>query len=253
MTTSAILNWLFLFSMTLIVTFVLASCNKDDENDNIPTSPTGSVENNNPNLNPNLTYGSVTDQNGNTYATIVINEIEWMAENLRTSTYCNGDSIPLITDNNHWGSILTSASAYYDNDEQHENTYGRLYNWYAAVDERNICPCGWHVPSDSEWVELTSYLGGEDVSGGKMKSTGTQHWLSPNTDATNESGFSGLPGGYRGTLGNFEYFGARGYWWGTGEVTELTAVGRFLRYDDVVVSPAIGSKTSGFSVRCTKD
>jgi len=144
----------------------------------------------------------VTDIDGNEYATIQIGTQVWMAENLRTTKYCNGDPIPNVTDSLQWVNLATGAWAHNNNYSQYENLYGKLYNWYAVDDSRNICPCNWHVPTDAEWTTLIDYLGGEGVAGGKMKSTGTQYWLSPNTDATNESGFSGLPGGTVNPVGH---------------------------------------------------
>ncbi|MFN5628176.1 MAG: fibrobacter succinogenes major paralogous domain-containing protein [Bacteroidota bacterium] len=161
--------------------------------------------------NPALTYGSITDQDGNVYKTIVIGTQEWMAENLKSSHYLNGDLIPWVTNEATWGALTTGAACWYNNDSITYNCpYGRLYNWYAVTDTRNVCPTGWHVPSDAEWTTLinhidTNAVGGSNnnTAGGKMKSTGTQYWPSPNTDATNESGFSGLPGGGRSSNGAF--------------------------------------------------
>jgi len=213
-------------------------------------------------LNPNLTYGSMTDQDGNTYATIVIGTQEWMAENLRTTSYANGDPIPNITNNTQWSNLTTGAWSHYNNDSQYENPYGKLYNWYTVVDTRNVCPTGWHVPSDAEWTVLSDYLGGENVAGGKMKSTGTQDWFDskdspywqyPNTDATNESGFSGLPGGFRYYLGSFYFIGGSGYWWSSTEYDTYSAWYRYLYYFNGDVGRDYGTKGSGFSVRCLRD
>jgi uncharacterized protein (TIGR02145 family) len=206
-------------------------------------------------LNPDLTYGSVTDQNGNTYATIVIGTQEWMAENLRSSTYANGDPIPNVTDGNQWGVLTTVAWAHYQNNASYENPYGKLYNWYAVVDPRNVCPSGWHVPTDAEWTVLTDYLGGESVAGGKMKSTDyTYYWVSPNVGATNESGFSGLPGGRRLMAdGIFDFLGFGGYWW---SASESGAENAWIRNLDSL-NPGINRfnifKRNGFSVRCLRD
>ena len=135
--------------------------------------------------------GTVTDADGNTYRTIKIGNQWWMAENLRTTRYRNGDPIPTVTDNFTWGHLLTGACCSYDNDSSMVFTYGRLYNWHAVSDGRGLAPLGWHVPSDADWGTLVEYLGGSAVAGGKMKEAGTAHWLSPNTGATNESAFSG--------------------------------------------------------------
>jgi uncharacterized protein (TIGR02145 family) len=206
-------------------------------------------------LNPNLTYGSVTDQNGNTYATIVIGTQEWMAENLRSTTYANGDPIPNVTGNTAWPQLTTGAWAHYDNNSGYESPYGKLYNWYAVADPRNVCPTGWHVPTDAEWTVLSDYLGGESVAGGKMKSTGTQYWISPNTGATNESGFSGLPGGLRNYFDGYSYtLGTSGYWWSASESGAAeSAWGRYLYSYDADVYLVESYYGNGYSVRCLRD
>jgi uncharacterized protein (TIGR02145 family) len=204
-------------------------------------------------LNPNLTYGSMTDQDGNTYATVVIGTQEWMAENLKTTTYANGDPIPNVTDNTQWQNLTTGAWSHYNNDSQYENPYGKLYNWYTVADPRNVCPFGWHVPTDAEYTLLTDYLGGEPVAGGKMKSTGTQYWSSPNTDATNESGFSGLPGGYRNFYGPFAFIGDFGTWWSSSELDAYYAWVRFFYHDNCCPYRDGSGKEVGSSVRCLKD
>jgi uncharacterized protein (TIGR02145 family) len=212
-------------------------------------------------LNPNLSYGSITDQNGNTYATIVIGTQEWMAENLRTTIYANGDPIPNVTDNTAWAQLTTGAWAHYENNSSYENPYGKLYNWYAVADQRNVCPTGWHVPTDAEWNTLVGYLdpaydpneiGPQSATaGGKMKSTGTQYWWAPNTGATNESGFSGLPGGHRRNDGffNLVYLGG---WWSASESGAWLAWCRGLFWDDGVSRDEI-YKSDGLSVRCLRD
>lgn len=191
---------------------------------------------------------------GYTYPSIVLgNGQEWMSENLRTTTYANGNPIPNVTDNTQWENLTTGAWSHYNNDSQYENPYGKLYNWYTVDDPRNVCPTGWHVPTDAEWTILSDYLGGENVAGGKMKSTGTQYWLSPNTDATNESGFSGLPGGLRSFNGTFNDIGNLGYWWSSTEYITTNAWYRYLSYDSGIVYRYGNYKKDGFSVRCLRD
>jgi uncharacterized protein (TIGR02145 family) len=191
---------------------------------------------------------------GYTYPSIVLgNGQEWMSENLRTTTYANGNPIPNVTDNTQWENLTTGAWSHYNNDSQYENPYGKLYNWYTVDDPRNVCPTGWHVPTDAEWTILSDYLGGENVAGGKMKSTGTQYWLSPNTDATNESGFSGLPGGYRNDDGTFSNVGYVGDWWSSTENLTYSARDRNLGYINGGVYRSVSPKDFGFSVRCLRD
>jgi uncharacterized protein (TIGR02145 family) len=213
-----------------------------------------------PNIhNPNLTYGTMTDQEGNTYKTIVIGTQEWMAENLNTSIYRNGDAIATNLDDAAWSSATSGAWAYYNNDASNACPYGKLYNWYTCVDARQLCPVGWHVPTDAEWTVLTDYLGGAAVAGGKMKTTGTLEaatglWLSPNAEATNSSGFSGAPGGYRTLGGVYGNFAAQGYWWSSSQLNNDIAWYRFLEfYNSLVIRDVDGSKKFGFPVRCLRD
>jgi uncharacterized protein (TIGR02145 family) len=196
---------------------------------------------------------------GYTYTTVVLgNGQEWMAENLRTTTYANGDPIPNVTDNTAWLQLTTGAWVHCLNNSSYENPYGKLYNWYAVVDPRNVCPTGWHVPTDGEWTVLSDYLGGESVAGGKMKST--SGW---DINGTNESGFSGLPGGGRDTnLGNFTPPGGMGNWWSASETfagTEdegaaIRGIGYFQGLDiPATLFRLTYYKRDGFSVRCLRD
>jgi uncharacterized protein (TIGR02145 family) len=201
----------------------------------------------------------MTDQQGNVYKTIVIGTQEWMAENLNTSIYRNGDAIPTNLDNATWQSTTSGAWAYYNNDASYACPYGKLYNWYACVDARQLCPVGWHVPTDAEWSVLTSYLGGEDVAGGKMKTTGTIEaatglWYVPNQSATNSSGFSGAPGGTRDSDGSYYGIGAFGGWWSSSEFDTSIALFRGLSYlSDIAFLANIDFMREGFSVRCLRD
>ena len=204
--------------------------------------------------NPNKTYGNLTDQEGNVYKTIVIGTQEWMAENLKTSIYRNGEAIANITNANQWVGLTTGAWCYYNNDSQYECPYGKLYNWYAAADPRNVCPTGWHVPTDDELITLTNFLGGDSLAGGKLKSTGLQYWINPNQDATNESGFSALSGGDRNVIfGTFNYVGDSGYWWSSSEFLTAGAWFLGLSYTNGSANRYNTNKQYGLSVRCIKD
>jgi uncharacterized protein (TIGR02145 family) len=197
---------------------------------------------------------TVVTFDGYTYSIVEYpNGQAWMRENLRTTVYANGDPISNITDNVQWVNLTTGAWVHYNNDSQFENPYGKLYNWYTVADQRNVCPTGWHVPNDAEWTVLTNYLGADSVAGGKMKSTGTQYWLSPNTDATNESGFSGLPGGSRFFNGTFNSIGENGLWWSSTEYDTNNAWGRYLGYNGGNVGRYFNYKDLGLSVRCLRD
>ncbi|MFZ4563376.1 MAG: FISUMP domain-containing protein [Bacteroidales bacterium] len=193
---------------------------------------------------------TVTDIDGNVYHTITIGTQVWMVENLKTTKYNDGTSIPLVTDNVEWSTLSTPGYCWYDNDAA--SPYGALYNWF-TVNTGKLAPTGWHVATNAEWTILTTYLGGATVCGGKLKEAGTTHWLSPNEGANNETGFTALPGGYRFSNGSYYYIGERGYWWSSSEYDAMEAWGRGMTsfYSDVNIFMAI--KIFGHSVRCVKD
>ena len=197
---------------------------------------------------------TVTDIDGNTYKTVTIDTQIWMVEDLKTTKYNDGTAIPLVeADNNEWSNLTEPGYCWYNNDhETYGNTYGILYNWY-AVNTGKLCPAGWHVPTDAEWTILTDYLGGENVAGGKLKEAGTTHWNSPNAGATNETGFSALPGGYRSDVGTFYYVGFDGYWWSATDLGMNYAWYRDMMFYNSDIRALTGIKRNGFSVRCLKD
>jgi len=200
-----------------------------------------------------ISSSSCIDYDGNAYPTITIGMQVWMAENLRVTHYRNGDAIPDVTDGSAWSALTTGAYCWYDNDENENEKYGTLYNWYAVDDSRGLCPTGWHVPTDGELTAFTTYLGGEDVAGGKMKSV-NDLWISTNYDATNLSGFSGLPGGYRLEFdGDFFLNGLVGYVWSSTQYDADKAWYRYLAYDGASVHRYSIFKERGFSVRCLRD
>ncbi len=178
----------------------------------------------------------------------------WMLKNLNVDHYRNGDSIPEVKDATAWANLTTGAWCYYNNDPANGKIYGKLYNWYAVNDPRGLAPIGWLVPSDAECTALTTFLGGRSVAGGKMKETGTSHWRSPNTGATNSSNFSALPGGCRDYGGiTFSDIGGYGVWWSSTELDATYAWAQSLDCDHAVVGRYGSSKGYGFSVRCVKD
>jgi uncharacterized protein (TIGR02145 family) len=151
----------------------------------------------------------IKDIDGNTYQTVWIGDQLWFAENLKTTHYNDGTPIPNVTDDTAWSALITGARSYYGNDSTtNAPVYGALYNWYAEENGK-LCPSGWHVPTDTEWTVLTNYLGGD---GGKLKEVGTVHWNN-STGATDEFGFTALPGGRRLDSGAFSFIGDYGYWW----------------------------------------
>ena len=198
-------------------------------------------------------YSTVTDIEGNVYNVITIGKQVWMAENLRSVKYNDSTTIPLVKDEIQWSGLSSPAYCWYKNDEEaFKPTYGALYNWY-TVNSGKLCPTGWHIPSDAEWTELTIFLGGNDISGGKLKEAGLTYWVEPNTGATNESGFTAFPGGFRYYNGKFFDFGFSAYWWSSGEYSSTRAWFRFLYYNDGVTYRFNNAKKNGFSVRCIKD
>ena len=187
--------------------------------------------------------------NGYTYKTVVIGTQTWFAENLQTEKYNDGTSPTYITDNTQWANATTGAYCSYNNDATMRATYGRLYNYY-AVNTGKLCPSGWHVPSDAEWTKLIDYLGGKTVAGGKMKAT--SGWASPNTGATNESGFFALAGGFRGSLGS-NWVGNDCYFWSSTQYSDNAAWLLALYYNDAAANRGSDFKTIGYSVRCLKN
>jgi uncharacterized protein (TIGR02145 family) len=177
----------------------------------------------------------------------------WMTTNLDVTTYRNGDPIPQVTDPTQWAGLTTGAWCYNNNDPANGAIYGKLYNWYAVNDSRGLAPQGWHIPSDAEWTTLSTCLGGEIVAGGAMKEVGTTHWSTPNTGASNSSGFAGLPGGYRGYSGMFANVGGFGSWWSSTESGASAAWFRYLTYGVGDLGRDGDYETSGFSVRCLRD
>jgi uncharacterized protein (TIGR02145 family) len=197
--------------------------------------------------------GTMTDIDGHVYDVMTIGTQEWMAENLKVTHYRNGDPISNITDGTAWSNLTTEAYCAYNNYLDDYAHYGELYNWYAVTDSRNIAPIGWHVPTDADWAILTDYLGGAVVAGGKLKETGTYHWQSPNTGATDESGFTALPGGNRQTGGVFSNKGESGGWWSSTEVNASEAFCLFMSCSNSGAYKVNYDKKIGYSVRCVKD
>ena len=203
---------------------------------------------------------TLTDIDGNTYSTIQIGNQVWMSENLATTRYRNGDPIPYVVGNSEWGNLTTGAWSYYNHEEVNNAIYGKLYNWYAAVDSRGVCPTGWHIPTDAEWTVLTDYLGGRNAAGNKMKATGTAYWKPSNIGATNESGFTALPSGFRHFGGSFSGLQVSAFFWSTtASDIDVVATGRALSEGYGYVNnmedfgTAYSFKVFGTSLRCLRD
>ena len=209
------------------------------------------------NFNSSLTYGSVTDIQGKIYKTIPVAGQVWMAENLKTTQFNDGSNIPLIVGNKAWiDQIVPAYSWFNNNDSVYADIYGAYYNWYAVATGK-LCPAGWHVPSDSEWQTLISYLGGDRNAGSKIKEAGKNNWIVENKTSTNQSGLTGLPAGLRETTdGAFSNPGIIGGWWSSTESSagEFGAAWcRWVRGDTSLVVREEIFKKDGFSVRCVKN
>lgn len=235
-------------NIILGVLSILVSCKKENENIiNLTNGKTTAI------FNSSLTYGVMKDQDGNIYKTITIGNQTWMAENLRTTKYNDGSLIQNVIDNSSWLNLTTGAYSNYNNTDNNDTiaTFGRLYNWY-AVNSGKLAPVGWHVPTYTEWSNLMTYLGGESDAGGKMKETGISHWLNPNY-ATNETGFTALPGGYRHSNGIFTEIGSYGLWWSSTPYSSTAACSRYITYDSGSALSNYPTRELGFSVRCVKN
>ena len=194
------------------------------------------------------------------YTSVKIGTQRWMSTNLAVDRYRNGDLVPHVRSRADWKTLTTGAWCWYNNDSATGAIYGKLYNWYAVNDPRGLAPAGWHIPSNAEWDTLSTYLGRN--AGGKLKDTGTIEagtglWIAPNTGATNHSGFTGLPGGYRHyDDGKFYYLSQLGFWWSSTEETGSAARYRYLSYSSGSIYSSfssIGDKNTGFPVRCIRD
>jgi uncharacterized protein (TIGR02145 family) len=174
---------------------------------------------------------------------------EWMPANLDVTTYRNGDNIPQVTDPAQWAALTTGAWCYYNNDPANGLVYGKLYNWYAVNDPRGLAPQGWHIPTDAEWTSFCGVIGG-----GALKETGTAHWRTPNTGATNSVGFGALPGGLVSDLNGGSYaLGTNGIWWTSTSSTSGNVWVRFLVNTSGNLCTGEFGKNFGLSVRCIKD
>jgi uncharacterized protein (TIGR02145 family) len=242
--------WIYVSILIVISCILSGSCKKEKE----------------------IERGNVTDIDGNVYQTVKISNQWWMAENLKTTRYSDGTPIPFVNSRNLWAALTTTDKAYcyYDDNPANAETYGALYTWAAAMKGvassisdpsrvQGACPTGWHLPSHDEWQSLETYLGGSSVAGGKLKEAGTTHWLSPNVGATNESGFSAVPGGFLISFPNYPSSycafvgnGSIGVWWSSSEDLSTT-IYRSVSYDNSSVEAGGNPKIYGQSVRCVKD
>ncbi|MDH4157575.1 MAG: fibrobacter succinogenes major paralogous domain-containing protein [candidate division Zixibacteria bacterium] len=235
----------WLIPLTIIITLFLVSCGDDKA-----TEPERPI--------------TVTDVDGNVYQTITVGSQVWMKENLKVTHYRNGDPIPNVLEQGAWAALSTGAYCNYDNDTAVATIYGRLYNWFAIDDSRNIAPQGWHVATNEDWKKLEISIGISPatadslgshgtVEAGKLKEAGTTHWRDPNTGATNESGFTALPAGGRDTTKDFLALYECSFFWASDEYNGGRALFRTMWYDESYISCDAYDKESGFSVRCVRD
>jgi uncharacterized protein (TIGR02145 family) len=232
----SVLKFLPIFSLIFLLAF--SGCKKDD-------SPAKSQ--------------TVKDVDGNIYNTVVIGSQVWMKENLKVSKYRNGDTILNPQNDNDWGTTTKGAYTIYNHLVANNETYGKLYNWYAVADPRGLCPVGWHIPSDSNWTTLGKFLGGDSLAAGRMKTIGTIQsgtglWQEPNSGATNISGFTALPAGIHYSFGPFVYLGEGTVWWSSTEESNSEIWYRSMTCISKILEREKGAdKNVGWSVRCVKD
>jgi len=239
-------SFVYISILLFFLVSITVNCKKSDDSSNTPASET------------------VKDFDGNIYHTVKIGSQVWMVENLSVTHYRNGDPVTLITDSNQWLAADSGAYCNYNNDASLVHTYGRLYNWHAVNDGRFLSPAGWHIPTDEEWKALEMYLGMTQAQadsvfyrgtteGGELKETGISHWIAPNDGATNSSGFTALPGGYRAYL--FTDLYSSGCWWTSSKASADEAIFRVLSYvrAGIVRNAYHQDETLGLSVRCIKD
>ena len=192
----------------------------------------------------------ITDRDGNVYNTLIIGNQTWMTSNLNVPKYQDGTLIPEEKDPAKWATLTTGAWRYYDNDPKNAKLYGKLYNWYAVNNNKGLAPAGYQIPADEQWTTLTNFIGSE--AGLKMKETDTSNWTSPNSEATNSTGFTGLPGGICISNGDIILLGDYGHWWSATSVDAATAWNRSLGYNSSIACRSYDDKNYGFAVRCIK-
>jgi uncharacterized protein (TIGR02145 family) len=225
--------WIFPFALMGVLLILASSCKKKNDNTTPPIT--------------------MTDYDGNVYQTVTIGSQVWIAENLKVTHYRNGDPIPHLTALPDWSDTYFGAYCEYGNILGNGTVYGKLYNFLTVSDPRNIAPAGWHIPTNDEWKVMTDKLGGEAIAGSKMKEKGTAHWSFPNNDATNESGFNALPGGYRDFSLDFLYVHASGFWWSYTNNGVIQCFIQLVNCDTPNVTKLTTNMNNGFSVRCVRD
>jgi uncharacterized protein (TIGR02145 family) len=218
------------------------SCKKDDATKKQSTQDGETI----------ITTDPITDIDGNIYKTIQIGNQLWMASNLNVSHYKNGESLPNISDKTVWDTLSTGAYCYYSNQDSYSSIYGKLYNFYTVVDERNICPDGWHVPSDAEWTTLIDFLG-DSIAGPKLMDTNSNLWVATIITTKQNTGFNALPAGFRFFNNQFSGMGYSAFFWSSTDRSYNTAWFRLVKSDAENVVRDFAHHNLGYSVRCLKD
>jgi len=251
----ALINGLF---FTVFALLAFYACKKEDDN------TAGNPYNNKTTaqFNPDITYGTMTDQDGNVYKTVTFQlksgngtPQTWMAENLRTTKYNDGTDIPNVPISSEWAGTTTGAWCSYNNTLNADSiaTFGLIYNFY-ALDTKKLAPAGWHVPTEHEWLSMIAFSGGQTFGGGRMKEAGTLHWAEPNYMGNNAYGFTALPGGFRHSQGDFLHLGKTAAWWTADQVNNTnTAISYSVGKDGAGCYSNTTVMNFGYSIRLVKD
>jgi uncharacterized protein (TIGR02145 family) len=244
-------NWLFgiIMVVIIVISILTTGCQKPIEINITYVDGNENTDGGNVIGNKKLNNETITDIDGNVYHSIVVGNQEWMIENLKTTKYSDGTAIQNVIDDSMWKGLKSGAYCYYNNDGV---KYNKLYNWYAVTNSKNICPAGWHVPTNDEWIILGSYLGGNTLAGGKLKEIGTSHWETPNAGATNETGFTSLPSGFRNYAGGFGGIGTTGNYWSSSDDGGTHTSYWQVYYNEGGLYQFGNPKQEGYSVRCIK-
>jgi uncharacterized protein (TIGR02145 family) len=222
--------------IVVAIIVIISSCKKENSSQNNACSST-----------------TVTDIDGNVYNTIKIGTQCWMQQNLKTTHYRDGSAIIEMEDSASWANAYgVGAWCYFEGNSSYNNTFGKLYNWYAATNPRQLCPAGWHIPTDSDFQKLSDYLGGNSVSASHMELISSL-WQAPNNGADNSSGFSALPGGEREGYGSFDDFSIRAYFWTSTPYNSVFSWNRGVYTDDSICYHFFDINTAGHSIRCVGD
>ncbi len=227
------------FSLLLINFLLVLSCEK--EKNTVMT------------LKPGPVYGSISDKDGNTYKTLLIGTQTWMVQNLKTTKYNDGTLIPIISDLSSWDNLLSPGCCWDDDFLSYKKTYGILYNWW-VVNSGKLCPVGWHIPTNQEWSQMITYLGGGMIAGGMLKESSLSYWKTPNQGASNMSYFWGLPGGMvESSDSSFQRITEIGCWWTRTSHNKDMAIARVMYYSNESVQEVFYNKKCGLSIRCVWD